>query len=864
MKILIIILLQILLLNFEPVYSSAVSFDSQMNGIWINTPGQKKDSVQWTASWIWMDSNKTMMLARKTFNLSEKPEKAILRITASDQYKLLVNGQYVISGPARCAPHHQSYDILDITSLLMMGKNNISVKVHWQKEKQSYQHPGRAGLLAQLNLENEDGSEIICSNNSWKVIPDPSWSTESNYISHFQDTENDRVDLRKYPRNWYGSDYDDSNWENAVELYRTEGWPAPQRNDSPHVLTLPWSQLVARDIAYLSETKVQAVKLMGTYLIDDNLNELTSPIDPINIISQNNKKLLADYSKFSAKNHFYAISGKQNTAQVLIFDFGEVIQGRPILEIEGEKGAIVDIMCAPYMVENIFNHKIIDSDFRDRIILSGDRDQWESTYLKPCRYLAVAIRNTTKSTKLYSCGIRNMEYPFKEQGSVDISEAPWIKTYWKASEKTISVCTTDGYTDNYREKRQYAQTGYYAALGNYWTFGDYALQRRYLIQVAQEQNANGIMPAYAPLAGKDYMIILDSNCLWIRSLYNYLLYSGDYETVTTLIPYAKRLMELLQVYTDKNMLINNPPYPYWLDHANLDRRGANMVLNAHYLGALRDFAQILTWMNMEDSTIYSQLAGKLEFSLKSFWNEEKQLFSDALVDGELSSSFSEHANAMALACGIASKTQSEIVAQTLLKGGTNDYITSSTGLIMVTPAMSYFLHKGLCEYGYIKESFQLFRDRFDKMLAPETNQTLWEEWQIDGTGRTGSFVKKTRSDAQTESAFPPALFAEYIFGIQPAAPGMKRVIIKNIDSGILNKSGTFPSPEGKLMVKWELKEPCSGKLTLDIPGQMEILVDIASLGENRVGEITIDNEVFEPEKTVQYIELKKGTHKISF
>ena len=68
----------------------------------------------------------------------------------------------------------------------------------------------------------------------------------------------------------------------------------------------------------------------------------------------------------------------------------------------------------------------------------------------------------------------------------------------EASAKTIEVCTTDAYTDNYRERRQYAQTGYYAALGNYWLFGDHALQRRYLVQVAQEQEANGVMPAAMP------------------------------------------------------------------------------------------------------------------------------------------------------------------------------------------------------------------------------------------------------------------------------------------------------------------------------------------------------------------------------
>jgi hypothetical protein len=59
-------------------------------------------------------------------------------------------------------------------------------------------------------------------------------------------------------------------------------------------------------------------------------------------------------------------------------------------------------------------------------------------------------------------------------------------------------------------------TGYYAALGNDWTGGNTALQRRYLVQAAQEQEADGTMPAYAPRHSSDFMIILDSNTLWLK------------------------------------------------------------------------------------------------------------------------------------------------------------------------------------------------------------------------------------------------------------------------------------------------------------------------------------------------------------
>ncbi|GAI87756.1 unnamed protein product, partial [marine sediment metagenome] len=381
---------------------------------------------------------------------------------------------------------------------------------------------------------------------------------------------------------------------------------------------------------------------------------------------------------------------------LLLFDFGEVLNGMAKLDIEGAAGTMVDILYAPFVLDNQFTHKTVDSDFLDRLVLSGNRDIWEATYFKPIRYMGVVLRSGKMPVKIYAAGIHHIVYPFERKGHIRAPDAHWIEQYMEASARTIQVCTTDGYTDNYRERRQYAQTGYYAALGNYWIFGDQALQRRYLIQVAQEQEANGMMPAYAPLAGDDYMVIVDANCLWLRSLRNYFLYSGDTLTTMELLPAAGKLMSLLHTYTNSLGLLDNPPYPYWLDHALNDRRGANFCLNGHYLGALEDFAQILGWLNEPGEEVYLARADLLRQSLRThFWDNEQKLFSDALIDGERSDMFSEHANAMALAMNVATLAQVELIAKQLLVLGQHNFIQRKSGMTMVTPAMSYFLHKGL-------------------------------------------------------------------------------------------------------------------------------------------------------------------------
>lgn len=855
----------LLCIFFNPVLGVEQDLNSNVKGVWIE-PGEVDDQLfNWEAQWIWMPEENAdeVMLARRTFDLNKVPSKAILRISASEKYELYVNGTYVCRGPARCAAHHQSYDILDVSLLLKSGKNTIAVRANYQSGKISYQHWGRAGLLAQLTVAMGKQIITLITDNKWKVIADPSWGKNPPRQNRFQLVVNDRVDMGEFLNGWNSVNYDDKKWQSATPLMRKYGWPMPSKNAKAQPLTPPWTNLIPRDIPYLVEGDVKAENLIEAFNKKggDGINSVV-PFDMFGHIDHSIAKQLKKYQK---KEEAITIPESSNE-WVLLFDFGELINGMPTLDIRGPKGAVVDVLCAPYVVDNKFTHKIVDSEYRDRIVLSGSDDKWRATCFKPTRYMAVVVHGNQKPVTLKSVGIHQLSYPFKEVGQMKSSDAPWVEQYFKATAKTIKVCTTDAITDNYRERRQYAQTGYYGAMGNYYTFGDVALQRRYLIQVSQEQKANGLMPAYAPLAMDDYMVIMDSNCLWIRSLYNYLLYSGDIETVKELIPAAQKLMALLHSYTNDVGMIEYPPFAYWLDHALNDRNGANFNLNGHYLGALEDFAQLLEWTNISGGEVFQLRADLLRNSLRKYlWDPHKKLFADALVNGKTSSMFSEHANAMALATKVATSQQAKAIAEQLLLEDNHNYIRRESGVTMVTPAMSYFLHKGLCEYGYSKGSFKMFNQRFKKMLSQQTNQTLWEEWWRDAVGRTGKLQKgRTRSDAQTESAFPPALFAQYILGVKPTKPGMQEVTISKTSSGINNVEAKIPSPQGILEVKWSLKKNGNGELVLQVPGKMEVKLDLSSFGAREGKPIIVDGKRKEGDVHEKTIRLSYGNHRVEF
>lgn len=828
--------------NINVALANETPLNNGVIGLW----STQASNDYWQGAWIWHKqvNNTKLALFRKSFTVNGNAADAVLKITATSVYKLYVNGVYVSRGPARSAPHHQSYDVLNITSLLQQGKNTIAVQVHAQEMINSYGQRGRAGLLAELTLA---GVIQIKTDSTWKVSKAPSWDNNSPKMSRFHQEVNDSVDLRLAHNNWQGIDFNDSNWQNPVELLRNNGWPAPQKNDNAHALTPPWTSLVKRDVEYLNEHSVVANKLIAAQYIDDYFTSkvsLPKKVTSIPKVSLDLEDKVVQFSTFPLKLQ------PSTKPLLLVFDLGEVKNGLPEFTLNGTAGDSVEVIAIPFMINNKFTYHMVDANLIDRVVLSGKTDAWQAQYFKPTRYLGLVVK-PSKTMQISHLGLHQLSFDFKEQGSIASKTNAWVNDYVNASKSTLKVATTDAYTDNYRERRQYAQTGFYAGLGNYYTFANHTLQRRYLMQTAQEQLANGVMPAYGPLQTNEFMVILDSNSLWLRSLKNYYLYSGDKQTVDYLLPAATKMLALLKSFTNSDGLIDNPPYAYWLDHAKNDRRGANLNLNGHYLGAIEDFAELLDWLEIAGAESYREQAKLMRSAIQTnYWNQDKGLFVDAMMGEKQSTQFSEHANAMVLALNIASKKQAERVIQTLLDATPDNYITRANGMTMVTPAMSYFLHKGIANYGYIDESFSLMRKRFDKMLTPEHNGTLWEEWWLHGSGRTGTFIDngRTRSDAQTESAFSPALFAEFLLGVKPIEPGMKTILVQKKNHGIEDMHGVIATPQGNLKIQWHDSQASDKYLSINVPSNVRIKLDRHSLG-------LVGN---------RYIYLDSGKHTIDF
>src|SRR5688572_20300703 len=132
----------------------------------------------WNASWITCPGapqrDYGVYHFRKTIDLTTKPSRFIIHVTADNRYRLFVNGNPVSSGPARGDLYNWYYETIDIAPQLVSGTNTIAAVV-WNMGVHApvAQISNQTGFMLQGDTKQE---EILNTNNSWKVIQNKSYT----------------------------------------------------------------------------------------------------------------------------------------------------------------------------------------------------------------------------------------------------------------------------------------------------------------------------------------------------------------------------------------------------------------------------------------------------------------------------------------------------------------------------------------------------------------------------------------------------------------------------------------------------------------------------------------------------------------
>lgn len=109
------------------------------------------------AKWIWVDGENAPDTYGDFYDeFIWQGEKTVCRISADGDYTLFINGKYAASNQYGDFPWYKSYDSVDITPYLQVGKNSVAVLVwHFGTSTQRY-YSAPAGLL----FEIEEGGTV--------------------------------------------------------------------------------------------------------------------------------------------------------------------------------------------------------------------------------------------------------------------------------------------------------------------------------------------------------------------------------------------------------------------------------------------------------------------------------------------------------------------------------------------------------------------------------------------------------------------------------------------------------------------------------------------------------------------------------
>ena len=154
--------------------------------------------------------NRHTLFRKKVF--LQKPQNALLKITADDYFKLYINDTFVTQGPPPSYPQHYYYMEIDVTPYLKDGVNTFAVHTYYQGLINRVFVSGdlRSMFWCVLSL---DGETVLATDESWLAATHTGYSSCGifGYETAFAECYNSNAPEIGFER----EGFDDSAWQSA-------------------------------------------------------------------------------------------------------------------------------------------------------------------------------------------------------------------------------------------------------------------------------------------------------------------------------------------------------------------------------------------------------------------------------------------------------------------------------------------------------------------------------------------------------------------------------------------------------------------------------------------------------------------------
>ncbi len=701
---------------------------------------------------------------RRTFDLAAKPASFVVHVTADNRYQLFVNGARVASGPARGDLNHWRFETVDVASHLRPGKNVLAAVVwNFGRYAPESQLTDRTAFLLRGDTTAE---QVVDTNEKWRSVRDAAYEplnySHGEMRGYFVAGPAEKVDGASYPWGWETVDFDDSAWsppEATPDDWRLYGAPRGLR-DGPN----RW-MLVPREIPMMEERpeRLAAVRESSGVTVPPNFPREAAPFT----VSANTKaRLLLDQSHLTTAFPELVVSGGRGAS--VRFGYAEALfvdakQGND----KGNRDEVAGKTFVGY-------YDVFAPDGGARRLY---RPLWWRTY----RYVELTVE--TKDDPLTIEDLRGVftGYPFEMRSKLDAGSdrlAKILDVGWR----TARLCAHETYMDcPYYEQLQYAGDTRIQALVSYYAAGDGRLARNAISQLDDSRTAEGATMSRAPTRQQQY--IPPFSLWWIGMVDDYWRYQDDPEFVRRMLPGVRAVLSFFARYQKPDGSLGALPWWNFVDWAWRDGvppagpDGASAPLDLQLLLAL-DWAADLEGAlgSKAQAAEFRASAGRLRETIRrSYWDSGRRLFADTPAKTE----FSQHANALAVLARVVEGEEARGVVERTLGDRT---------LTQCTFYFRHYLHSAVNEVGEGDRYLGLLGE-WDKMLA--AGLTTWAE-----------SPDTPRSDCHAWSSSPNFELFRTVLGIDSAAPGFKRVLVRPYLGELTRVSGSIPHPAGEVAVRF--------------------------------------------------------------
>ena len=795
--------------------ASMGGFNRRAEWVWTSSPHPVKtmfDSADDTACRL--DRNRFTYF-RRTFEVATPVASARVSVSSGGRYQLYVNERLIGRGPDRCHPEFQHVDSYDISAFLHEGANVVACLVHTYGEDMSwYVRPpmlqretfGCGGFFLQGDVLFQDGGDCVSldtGSGEWQCLPSEAWNPDTavsgpGFAEEFSFTVE--------PAGWRSTEFDDTDW--LVPIVQTA------------VLRLggttyrPFPRMVIPQAAKLTD--------------DDPVRPTSLRVGHSDPGGEGLEGFRAEGAAVPTDGWVSVESRSATDSEVAIYllDFGRTEIGHIFFEVEGSAGQRVRYSYSERLAPNgsallLDAIPSISTSPVHTVDLKDGRQRFEQFDAAGGRYVELHVTLNGRQLKLVDAGIIPTRYPVVETGQFDCSD-PALVEVWTAAALTVRLCRQDGFIDcPHREQRQWTGDAHVQASFGYMTHNDPRPAERMLRQVAETQRGDGMvmMATVSDLSATGKLFIPDFCLWWVLAMESHLLYTGRTEVLTEVLPAAVRALRWFVDFVDEDGLLCNVPGWNFIDWSmELDRNGEVTALNALYVAAVRSLCGVADHLGLENLTrellpIAENIADAIN---RHLYDPSRGLYADARNRGDLSPRFSQQANSVVIAFGIAPRERSTAIAQiisnpqtlTLARAWAEDCdraFDPSTQIIMAQPFFSHFVHLAYAVTGKLDPMLAAIRESWLPMAR--RNGTIWEHWQ--DTPMT--------SLCHAFSATPLYDLPTHVVGIRPTKPGFAEFRVKPGLGDLQWASATMPTPHGDVEARWEVLEHGDLRLTLTVP-----------------------------------------------